>query len=361
MERNRHILPTDAASASLVGEFHWFPIDLDKQTGAIRFADIGSQRPRWQDFLDIAAGEKLVPLKNLPAAAAFKFVADNPAPPYVNFIWHSSYCCSTAIATALDVPGRNLSLFEPQILVSVAHARRQADRQHRGDISWLSDAVFRLLSRPYLEGASVTLKPAPTSNYLVADAAAKTKGKMLFLYSDCRSFLIASMRYGESRRRFVRDLFSEIRHDDEARQRWTEDSIARLTDLEIAGLTWQLQVARFGEHLKRFGERAASLDCDAFLENSKDVVAKIWRFFELPGEPEESEAFQDADFQRRHSKYPDEPFTPQDRLTAERNLHPKIREELDRIVEASMALFPERAAALPLPRPLVVTDKVYGQ
>lgn len=359
MERKPQILPADAAS-DLVGEFHWFPIDLDKQTGAIRFADIGFERPKWQDFVDIAAGDRRVPQRSLPAAAAFRFVADNPVPPRVNFIWHSSYCCSTAIATALDVPGRNLSLFEPQILISVAHARRQADRQNKGDISWLSDAVFRLLGRPYLEGGSVTLKPAPTSNYLVADAAAKTRGKMLFLYSDCRSFLIASMRYGESRRRFVRDLFSEIRHDDEARLRWTDDSIARLTDLEIAGLTWQLQLARFGEHLKRFGERAASLDCDAFLENPKEVVAKIWRFFDLPGRPEESEAFQDPDFLRRHSKYPDEPFAPDARLGAERALHPKIREELDRIVEASTALFPDPATALPLPRALATAHKVHG-
>lgn len=356
MERNRQSAPGDAAGTSFVGELRWFPIDLDKQTGAIDFADIGAERPNWQELLEIAAGERTPARKSLTAADAFKLVTDNPAQPRVNFIWHTSYCCSTAIAAALDVPGRNLSLFEPQILISVANARRQADRLHRGDISWLSDAVFRLLGRPYFDGASVTVKPAPVSNYLAADAAAKTKGKMLFLYSDCRSFLLASTRYGENRRRTVRHLFNEIRHDGEAAQRWTAESIAGLTDLEIAGLTWQIQIARFSQDLKRLGERAASLDCDAFLAAPQEVIAKIWKFFELPGDASESELIQDPGFLHRHSKYPDQSFVPD----ARRDLDPAIRVEIDRIVETSCALFPDPASGLPLARPLATVEKVYN-
>jgi hypothetical protein len=338
----------------IVGDRRWFPIDLDRETGAIRFADIGAQRPNWRDFLDIASGARMPAQKSLPAAAAFKFVTDDRQAARVNFIWHTAYCCSTAIATALDVPGRNLSLFEPQILISVAQARRQADRLQRGDISWLSDAVFRLLSRPYADGA-VTIKPAPVSNYLAADAAAKTLGKMLFLYSDCRSFLIASMRYGENRRRTVRYLFQEIRNDGAASERWTAESVAGLTDLEIAGLTWQLQIARFAEHLKRLGPRAASLDCDAFLADPKGVLAAIWRFLDIPGVPEESELFQKPDFVNRHAKYPDETFTLAARRTRDDAIDPRIREEIDRIAEASCALLP--AGTLPLLNPLVKADK----
>lgn len=336
----------------IIGEPRWFPIDLDRETGAIRFADIGDGRPNWRDFLDIAAGDKVPVEKSLAAADAFKFVSQDHETARVNFIWHTAYCCSTAIATALDVPGRNLSLFEPQILISVAQARRQADRMRRGDISWLSDAVFRLMSRPYADGA-VTIKPSPVSNYLATDAAAKTRGKMLFLYSDCRSFLMASMRYGENRRRTVRHLFQEIRHDGAASDRWTAESVAGLTDLEIAGLTWQLQIARFAEFLKRLGPRAASLDCQVFLAHPKETVAAIWRFLELPGKPEESELFQDAEFLHRHAKYPGEIFAPEMRL----NEHPDplVSDEIDRIAEASCALLP--AGTLPLPNPLVKFDQ----
>ena len=361
MEHGRQSGLGDTAGESFVGDLRWFPIDLDRQTGAIRFADVGDGRPRWQDLLEITAGERHPPQKSLPAAAAFKLVTSDPAQPRVNFIWHTSYCCSTAIASALDVPGRNVSLFEPQILVSVANARRQADRLRRGDISWLSDAVFRLLGRPYFDGASVTVKPAPVSNYLAADAAAKTKGKMLFLYSDCRSFLLACARYGEHRRRIVRHLFNEIRNDGEASERWTAESIAGLTDLEIAGLTWQMQIARFSQYLGRFGDRAASLDCDAFLAAPQDVTVKIWEFFELPGDPSESELFQDPGFLRRHSKYAGQSFAPDERGRAERDLDPILREEIDRIAEASCALFPDPNSVLPLPRPLVPVEKARIQ
>lgn len=355
MRQERHV---DLDAAAIIADARWFPVDLDQETGAIRFADTGAGGPKWQDLLDVGAGTKaLLAQRCLPASAAFKLVAGNPGRPRVNFIWHTAFCCSTAIAAALDVPGRNHSLFEPQILGRVAQTRRQADLLRRGDISWLSDAVFRLLGRPLPDGAAVTVKPAPASNYLVADATAKTDGKMLFVYSDCRSFLIACMRYGENRRRFVRGLFNEIRSDDDAAGRWTEKSVANLTDLEIAGLTWQMQVARFSSNLKRLGDRAASLDCHSFLANPHEAIARIWRFLDLPGDASESPAIRDPGFVNRHSKYSDEPFTPQARLAADRDLDPKVSDELDRIVAASQALFADPRDALVLPNPLMISDK----
>jgi hypothetical protein len=332
-------------------------MDLDKQTGAIRFCDIGPEWPRWQEFLGAPGRE--IPQKLLPAASAFKFVGGSKAPARLNFIWHSSYCCSTAIATALDVRGRNFSVFEPQIMISLAHARRQADRERKGDISWLSDAIFRLIARPFTPGAAVTVKPASTSNYLAMDAAAKTNGKMLFLYSDCRSFLVASMRYGEHRRQFVRSLFRDIRRESDAAQRWTSDAAADLTDLEVAGLVWQWQIARFRECLKRFGDRAASLDCDAFLAKPQETIARLWEFFELPGDAHESPVFADAEFLRRHVKFSAENFSAEERLGAEKTLDPKVLDEIERVVEASASVFPENRGALPLARALLTVQKAY--
>ena len=338
-------------SGSFIGDPRWFPMDLDKQTGAIRFADIGPERPTGRDFLDIVSGERIVPEKNLPAAQALEMVRGNPEPPRINFIWHTSYCCSTAIAGAIDVPGRNLSLLEPAILVSVAGARREADRQRR-DISWLSDVAFRLLNRPDGQGAAVTVKPAPVSNYLIGDAAAKTTGKMLFLYCDCKSFLTAAMRYGENRRRIVRYLFNILYRDEAAAQRWTPESVAELTDLEIAGLAWQLMIARFDASLKLHGSRAASLDCDAFLENPREVLASIWEFLELPGTPEESGLFRDEDFLNRHSKYAGRSFAREERLAAEKDLSPDLAAEIDKTAQAVLSQFPQGAGILPLPRAL---------
>ena len=358
MLQGRQITP----DGGFLEDRRWFPIDLDRSTGAIQFADMGTDRRlTWNEFLEIAAGERQVPLKNLPARDAFSLVARNPEPARINFIWHTSYCCSTAIASALDVPGRNMSIFEPQLLVSVAGARRDADKMRRGDISWLSDAAFHLLGRPYFEDASVTIKPAPVSNCLVEEAAAKTKGKMLFLYADCRSFLLAAMRYGENRRRIVRHLFNVIYRDEEATARWTPESVAGLTDLEIAGLAWQLMIARFENCLNRFGSRAASLDCDAFLENPREVLAKIWNFLELPGSVEESALYSDPKFLTCHAKYADRAFAREARLAAEKGLSPEIVGEIDKTVEAVMAQFPQGSGTLPLPNALATAQKALTQ
>jgi len=351
------------ADGGFLKDRRWFPIDLDRSTGAIQFADMGTDRRlTWNEFLEITAGERQVPLRSLPARDAFSLVARNPEPARINFIWHTSYCCSTAIASALDVPGRNMSIFEPQLLVSVAGARRDADKMHRGgDISWLSDAAFHLLGRPYFEDASVTIKPAPVSNYLVEDAAAKTKGKMLFLYCDCRSFLLAAMRYGENRRRIVRHLFNILYRDAGAAQRWTPESVAGLTDLEIAGLAWQLLIARFEDCLNRFGSRAASLDCDAFLEHPREVLAGIWDFLELPGSVEESALYSDPKFLERHAKYADKTFAREARLVAEKGLSPEIVSEIDKTVEAVMSQFPQGHSVLPLPNALAAAQKALTQ
>jgi hypothetical protein len=213
--------------------------------------------------------------------------------------------------------------------------------------------VFRLLNRPDTQDAAVTVKPAPVSNYLIGDAAAKTKGKMLFLYCDCKSFLTAAMRYGENRRRIVRYLFNILYRDEAAAQRWTPESVAELTDLEIAGLAWQLMIMRFDASLKLHGDRAASLDCDAFLENPREVLARVWDFLELPGSAEESGLFRDEGFLNRHSKYAGRSFAREQRLAAQKDLSPELAAEIDKTAEAVLAQFPQSAPPiLPLPRPL---------
>jgi len=337
----------------------WYPMELDRRTGGLRFADVGEGWPDWQRFY--AHTEEDGPMRQqvLPAAEALKLVGG--APPRLNLIWHTAYCCSTAIGNALEVPGRNAALFEPQILVSLAHMRRQSDREGRADLSWLSEAIFRLLARPFAPGATTTVKAAPTSSYLIGDAALKTTGRMLFLYSDCRSFLLATMRYGERRRRFVRSIFRDVRAEKRWSQRWTPDAMAEITDLEVASLAWQLQIVRFRESMLRLGERVVSLDCDAFLADPKTTVVKLWEFFELPGDPGESPLIADPGYLGRHAKYGGQSFSIDERITADKSLSPKLLQEVERIVEASYELFPENRGVLPLPRALLAADKLYAR
>lgn len=351
----------DGVDASIVADPRWFPRDMDPQTGTISFVRVERETLASQNFLDVHWDTTALPHKRISAPAVWKALDARAPPPRVNFIWHTGFCCSTAIAKALDYPGRNLSLCEPQLLVSVADVRRFVVKNRRDDLSWLSELAFRLLGRPFIPGACVTVKPAPAANFLLADAAAKTSGKMLFLHSDCRSFLLASMRRGENRRRYVRSLFTLIQNDGNAPAQWSQDRIAGLTDLEIASLTWQLQMAQFLRYLPQFGDRAASLDCEAFLADPREVFARIWKFLELPGDAQERANLLDPAFIAQHAKYPGESFSLEERRTLETQLDSQARDELERVVESSAALFPAVAGALPLPNALASAGKGHNR
>ena len=338
------------SAEGIIADPRWFPVDLDRETGGILFTDVSNKRH--PDFRDMRA-EATKPDVVLAPDAAFRLISSQQFQPRINFIWHTAWCCSTAIAHALDVPGRCLSLQEPQIMNSVARARRESDLARRGDISWVSDVVFRLMARSTVKDAPVTVKAAPVANYLVGDALAKTHGKMLFLYSDCREFLLAVMRHDEFRRHFVRGLFGFL-VDEGGSGRWSPHAIARMTDLEIAGLVWMLQMEKFAHDIKRCGERAASLDCALFIENPRDVLRALWRFFEMPGQVEDSDAFRDGGFFNRHLTYPDENFTLALRRDAMDGLSPRSREQIEKIAKSSIALLP--MGALPLPNPLMTVE-----
>ncbi|MBV8978897.1 MAG: hypothetical protein JO261_05520 [Alphaproteobacteria bacterium] len=334
----------------LIADPRWFPAALDRATGAIRLLDLGRERPNWRAIAQMQSGRQPAMYAALPAADAYRFACAGTAPTTLNIIWHTSYCCSTAIATALDVPGVNLCLYEPQILVDVAEARREAAQSGKGDPGWLSNAVLHLLARPHPGERSVLVKAPPAANGLIADAAARTGGNMLFLYCDCESFLRAVLRYGEGRRRAVRYLFNTSRSDPTFRWRWDERSLLALTDLEIAALAWQMQMSRFRGALGIHGPRAASLDCAAFLAAPKATVKALWRFFGLPTTADASPLCTDPAFLIRHAKFDGEAFCAQDQ---DKGLHPDMIADIARTAQASFALFPENRSPLPQALPLL--------
>ena len=336
---------------SILADPRWFPVDIDKETGGFRLSDVSASRPGWAPYFRTNGGN--LPEVVLPPAAALRLVSSRQDPPRINFIWHTAYCCSTAITRALEIPGSSLTLQEPQVLSSAARVRRESDRAGRGNIAWVSEAVFRLMARPPVDGAAVTVKPAPVANYLIADALAKTAGKMLFLYGDCREFLVAAMRHDESRRRFVRGLFLILANEG-GESRWSAEAVARLTDLEIAGLVWALQIEKFATQMRRCGGRAASLDCRQFLAHPHKVLHALWRFFALPGRAEDSDAFRDKGYFDRHLTFPDEKFSRESRRAAMESLTPRFRAQLEETAAASMNfLSPD---ALPLPNPLMTVE-----
>jgi hypothetical protein len=354
LDQNRQLLRR--VDVSPAEDAHWFPHNLDLAAGLISFRRVQRGDLVAAPFLDPHWDVSNFARKDIPVAAL-------PAPrnalrPHANFIWHVGYCCSTAIAKALDATASNVSLCEPEILLRLAETRHRPCR--RADPTALPAQIFRLLARTFSENGIITVKPPPAAIGILPAAARETRGKMLFLYTDCASFVLSAMRRSENRRRHVRALLGILMSDTPVPVRWSAQDIARLTDLEVAGIVWQLQIAEFRRHCVALGSRAASLDCDAFLDSPVETIEALKGFFEIPAR-EGDEVFDPTSAAGlRDVKRPGESIDPLERRTALQKLEPQRREELEAVVRSSYDLFWDTPrGAAPLPNALIGTDKPY--
>ena len=336
----------------------WFPADL--HAGALALALVRTERETLSSLGCIA--DARWDTRDLPKIdASLSLLADvcTGPRPRLNFIWHTAYCCSTALSETIDVPGQALSLREPKILVALANAKRMGQLA-RHDTKHATEIVFRLLARPFVDGETITLKPAPAANCLAREAAALTDGRSLFLYSDLASFLISIALDGEVRRGFQRRTFYLILNDGNEQQRWNAQLLAEMSDLQIAALVWHMEIAEFHRALPALKDRAASLDCDAFLADPASTIAKIDDFFGLGLGAAHAGAVAKGPLLRRHAKQPDMPFAITDRARLHREIPQRLSEDVAAIVAWSYEVCRTTPRGAPLPNPLVPLAKSYS-
>lgn len=335
----------------------WFPERFDDRTGELSFVLTDRDALAGQAFLDARWSRLGAERKRVGAAALIpRLPVDTPR---TNFLWHTGFCCSTLLAKALDAPQRNLSLCEPQILVEVADAKRMGLLAHGGAYTKLPQLVFHLLTRTIDSDASTTLKPAPAANFLLHEAAQQTSGPMLFLFSDCRSFLISLIGMGEEGRKYARRMLLAVLGDGHPQSYWPVPQIMSLSDLEAAALVWHMQMAEFLREWPLLGTRARSLDCDAFLESPVEVLNLLDEFFSLGLGSEHAKHVTEGPLFRRNAKNPQSAFDASARREQHRQIALQMGTELDRIVARSYELCPGTPRGAPLPNPLVTADKSY--
>ncbi len=353
-----HATATPAA-ADIVSDSRWFPEALDAQNRTLSFVRTDRETIASRAFLS----QSLWSNQDLPRRPLGLDTVANTVPqsrPEINFIWHTAYCSSTAISQALDLPGKNLSVREPDALTALARMKRGTSGTLGADTRRHLGALLSLLGRPFIDGEHVTIKPANAANCLIRDAAALTTGKMLFLYTDCRSFMISAARGGEARRAFVRRLFNELLADGHEQKSWPMPRLFEMSDLQIAALVWHMQIAEFLRSRPALGDRSASLDSDAFLAQPVQTLESLSRFFGYAFAPGHVEALVQGPLLRRHAKSTDEPFNVTARLAQQQELSAQMTRDLDEIMAWSYDVCRSTPRGVPLPDALVVPAKVYA-
>ena len=344
----------DISIAALLADASWFPEGLDLRDGMVSFVRSDRATLAAQPFLDdrwerVAAPRRRVAARDLAAGMRAE-------PAELSFIWHTAFCASTAVAGALDHAGSNLSLREPEILVGLSELKRQKLLAPQ-----FAQAVFRLLARRHSPSENILLKPSNSANCLLPEAIRLTDGRMLVLYSDCRSFLISVAKRSEKGRAFVRRLFNQIAADNYDLSNWPIAKLFEHSDLEIAALVWHMQIAQFLRSWSLIQPgRIASLDCDAFFASPERTLAALDGFFGLGlGAAHGARLIEDGLLARDSKQRPGRDFDLAQRQEENDAIARQIGPVLDEIVAWSYRTSPATPRGTPLGNPLVPLDKAY--
>lgn len=319
----------------------WFPDTIDFARNTFSFVRTTRETLSQQSFLDSRWDRTRLQRINTPIPTIVAATKSEPTP-QLNIIWHTAFCCSTLLSRCLDVPGTNLALKEPQILILLAEAKRAG---HLAQHETALDSTLKLLARPRATGERVLLKPTNAVNNLVPEISRATDGKMLLLYSDCKNFLISIAKKGEMGRIFTRKLFSLFAADGHPQSQWPAQDLFELSDLQIAAIVWHMQIAQLRRAIAP--SRTAALDCEDFLAHPEHILSQLNDFFglELPAKINEIVSGPHLSI---NAKNQNEPFSAERRAREAESVAKSFGTDLDTVVEWSYRACPQTPRENPL-------------
>jgi hypothetical protein len=169
-----------------VSDPRWFPVDLDPVTPRFAMLRIDEGLVTAPAFMDNRLGVDFkastpIALSALPAL---------PAPPRAAWLFHTSFCCSTLLARALqDTPAR-MVYREPLVLRRLSDARHDEMTITR----WMAPTT-RLLFRPWQPDGAVVVKPTHAALNIATDLLAATPGsRAVVLLSSLDDFLVSNIK-----------------------------------------------------------------------------------------------------------------------------------------------------------------------
>lgn len=219
----------------------------------------------------------------------------------IHFIFHTSFCCSTLMLRALDIPGRTFGLQEPDVLINLANRFIRSDDPSNRERLRL---VLRLLERPFEPGESMIVKPTNFANRLAMPVLeVNPESRAVLLYSDVRTLLRSILKRGMWGRIWGRRLFQSTSLWTSLNFGFTPEETFVLTDLQALGLGWLMQMHQFGELAGRMGERVTIVDSADFLADPARTLLRISRLFELGLDQSLIDDIANGPTFARHSKF----------------------------------------------------------
>lgn len=286
------------------------PAHYDARADALTFAYLPRESQRAAVFLDDrfvsnAPKSPTVRIRSLPLDE----IRARTGP--LHFIVHTSYCCSTLLARAFDIPGVSMGLKEPGVLVSFGQHPANV-RQTPGALNALG-VTLDLLSRPLAPHESQIVKPSNVVNHLLPEILhLRPDAKVIVLYSGLRSFLEAIAHRGAGGRLVARQIFRGFSAAIPLDFTFSPEEQLMLTDMQIAAQAWLMQSAFLASSLRHYGRtRMRTLTSDALLADPAHALKRASEFYGLELSSERCAEIANGPVFKQHAKQHDLAFDAQ--------------------------------------------------
>ena len=285
---------------TVISDPDWVPHALDGSGATMTFAHVPRGDRTELTFLSEEHYKGRYPKQAFPiaqVAGAAEVMARAP----LHFIFHTSFCCSTLLAKALEVPGKATSLKEPEVLLHLANrfiaGENDAERQRL-------DVTLKLLARPYAQGEAVIVKPSNFANRLLGPVLVRDpRTRAVLLYSDLPTLLRSLVKKAIWGRIFGRQLYRNLASWTTLKLGFGPVETFDQTDLQIAALAWLMHIDQFNEAAHQFGpERVMLLNSADFLKLVPETLARVSGFLGVDLDDATVQGIADGPVFSAHSK-----------------------------------------------------------
>lgn len=290
---------TEASPRDLALDPEWLPHTFGPDGSELTFVCVPLAERDRLTFLSDEHYAGQFAKRTVPAAAVAAAAPAQGA--QLHFIFHTAFCASTLLARALDLPERTLVLKEPDVLINLANRLVRSDDLANRERLRL---VLRLLARPFAPGESVIVKPTNFANRLLLPVLEELpEARAVLLFSDLPTLLRSLVKRGMWGRIWARRLYRSAAAWTSLDPGYDAGELFELTDLQVAGLAWLMQVRHFDEAARRLPGRTMIVDSADFLAGPAKTLRRAGGFFGLALDGAEAEAIADGPVFSRHSKF----------------------------------------------------------
>ncbi len=321
---------TDASPRDLALDPEWLPHTFGPDGSELTFVRVPRAEHERLMFLSEEHYAGKFAKRTEPAAAmAAAAKAASEAP--LHFIFHTAFCGSTLLVRALDLPGRTAGLKEPDVLINIANRLTNSDDRANRDRLRL---VLGLLARPFGPGESVIVKPTNFANRLLLPALEeRPEARAVLLFSDLPTLLRSLVKRGIWGRIWARRLYRSAAAWTSLDPGYDAGELFELTDLQVAGLAWLMQVRHFDEAARRLPDRTMVIDSADFLAGPAETVRQVAGFFGIAIDAAEAKAIAAGPVFSRHSKFTQRDYSVEAREAEHDAAIAAHGEEIDMVVK----------------------------